>query len=37
MLKQIEALAREHEARLVGKLGVDKHKLLLDLLRDFVR
>lgn len=37
MLKQIEALANEHEARLVGKLGVDKHKLLLDLLRDFVR
>jgi DNA-binding MarR family transcriptional regulator len=34
-LKRIKALAAEHEAHFAAKLGPEKRKLLIDLLRDF--
>jgi DNA-binding MarR family transcriptional regulator len=34
-LKRVKALAAEHEAQLAAKLGPEKHKLLIELLRDF--
>ncbi|MEX2127653.1 MAG: MarR family transcriptional regulator [Xanthobacteraceae bacterium] len=34
-LKRIKALAAAHEAQLAAKLGPEKRKLLIDLLRDF--
>ena len=36
-LKRIKALAAQHEAQLAEKLGPEKRRLLIDLLRDFGR
>jgi DNA-binding MarR family transcriptional regulator len=36
-LKRIKSLAARHEAHLSEKLGADKHRLMIDLLRDFGR
>lgn len=37
MLKRIKALAVRHEAQLSAKLGPEKRRLMIDLLRDFGR
>ena len=36
-LKRIKALAAQHEAHLSEKLGAEKRRLMIDLLRDFGR
>jgi DNA-binding MarR family transcriptional regulator len=36
-LKRIKSLAAEHEAQLAAKLGPEKRRVLIDLLRDFGR
>jgi DNA-binding MarR family transcriptional regulator len=36
-LKRIKALAAQHEAQLAEKLGPDKRRLMIELLRDFAR
>jgi len=36
-LQRIKALAAQHETRLMEKLGAARHKLMLDMLRDFDR
>lgn len=37
MLKRAKALAEEHEAHLIERLGVENHKLMLEILRGFGR
>ena len=37
LLKRAKALAAAHEATLVGRLGAEHHKLMLEVLRDFGR
>jgi DNA-binding MarR family transcriptional regulator len=35
LLRKARSLAQSHEARLVEKLGVERHTLLIDMLRNF--
>lgn len=34
-LKRVKALAEQHEANLIAKIGGENHRIMIDLLRDF--